>query len=77
MSKHWIETALEIANEEYYLNHLAEEMKKNRVPDEGSIPIIKVGDTANCAFCPEENITINYVYGGKPMCRSCAKEILN
>lgn len=39
MSKHWIDVALEIANEEYYRNHLAEEMNKTKVPDEGSIPV--------------------------------------
>ncbi len=39
MSKHWIESALEIANEEFYRAHLQAEMEKATpfVKDEGSI----------------------------------------
>lgn len=39
MSRHWIEAALEIANIQYYEDHLKKEMEMKPVKDEGSIPV--------------------------------------
>lgn len=83
--KHWIEAALQIANEEYFRQHLAQVSANKAVPDEGSIeaPInitpkpVSVGDYAVCDNCKTEGF-VHYVYGRKyPLCKTCAEEILN
>lgn len=82
MSRHWIEASLEIANIQYYEDHLKKEMEMKPVPDEGSIPVpqktVNVGDYADCKFCFEKNVKIGYLYGGiHPMCIECVPKVLN
>jgi hypothetical protein len=53
MRKHWIESALEIANMEFFLT---QQMKKNPVPDEGSIEFKR-----KVSMKHEESIQVNVV----------------
>lgn len=78
-TRHWTEAALELANIEYYQSMLEEQMKATKVPDEGTLnmPVLKIGDYAECGECHEER-RIWYMYGGvKPLCITCGKEILD
>lgn len=76
---HWLDSALQLANIEYYEATLAEEMKRKKVKDEGTLQLsfVKVGDYAECSNCHAMKV-VSYMYGGvNPLCVSCAKEILD